>query len=52
MGGPEVESFLPWLSGERGVSVSTHRQALLFLYQQVLGWHLPWMSPLDALPPA
>src|SRR5438128_249387 len=36
MGGPEVESFLSWLAGERQVSVSTHKQALsslLFLYQ-------------------
>jgi integron integrase len=49
MGGPEVEAFLSWLSAERGVSVSTHRQALsalLFLYQQVLGQDLPWMQSI------
>jgi len=27
MGGPEVGAFLTWLAGERGVAVSTHRQA-------------------------
>jgi hypothetical protein len=27
MGGPQVEAFLAWLSGDRGVSVSTHRHA-------------------------
>jgi integron integrase len=49
MGGPEVEAFLSWLSTERGVSVSTHRQALsalLFLYRQVLGQSLPWMQAI------
>lgn len=49
MGGPQVEAFLSWLSTERGVSVSTHRQALsalLFLYQQVLGQQLPWMDAI------
>lgn len=49
MGGPEVEAFLSGLSGERGVSVSTHRQALsalLFLYQRVFGQHLPWMQSI------
>lgn len=49
MGGPQVEAFLSWLSTERGVSVSTHRQALsalLFLYQQVLGQQLPWMETI------
>jgi integron integrase len=49
MGGPEVESFLSWLSSHRGVSVSTHRQALsalLFLYQQVFGQRLPWMQSI------
>jgi integron integrase len=50
LGGPEVEAFLSWVSNERGVSVSTHRQALsalLFLYQQVLGQQLPWMEAID-----
>jgi len=49
MGGPQVEAFLAWLSGDRGVSASTHRQALsalLFLYQQVLGQQLPWMDAI------
>lgn len=49
MGGPEVEAFLAWLSTDRGVSVSTHRQALealLFLYQQVPGQPLPWMQAI------
>jgi integron integrase len=49
MGGPEVEAFLSWLSAERRVSVSTHRQALsalLFLYQQVFGQQLPWMEAI------
>lgn len=49
MGGAQVQAFLAWLSDERGVSVSTHRQALsalLFLYQQVLGQHLPWMDAI------
>lgn len=49
MGQAEVEAFLSWLSAERQVSVSTHRQALaalLFLYQQVFGQDLPWMSAI------
>ncbi len=49
MGGAQVQAFLAWLSDARGVSVSTHRQALsalLFLYQQVLGQHLPWMDAI------
>ena len=49
MGGPQVEAFLSWLSAERSVSVSTHRQALsalLFLYQRVLGQQLPWMQSI------
>ena len=49
MGGPEVEAYLSWLSSARGVSVSTHRQALsalLFLYQQVFGQQLPWMQAI------
>ena len=46
---PEVEAFLTWLAAERQVSASTHKQALsalLFLYQQVLGLHLPWMGEI------
>lgn len=49
MGGAEVEAFLSWLAGERGVAVATHKQALsalLFLYQKVLGLELPWMNEL------
>ena len=49
MGQTEVEAFLAWLSAERRVSVSTHRQALsalLFLYQQVFGQALPWMDAI------
>ena len=49
MGGPEVEAFLSWLSNERQVSTSTHRQALsalLFLYGKVLGQQLPWMTEI------
>src|SRR6266850_5260417 len=39
MAGPEVESFLSYLTVDRAVSSSTHRQALsalLFLYKGVL----------------
>ena len=49
MGQTEVEAFLAWLSAERRVSVSTHRQALsalLFLYRQVFGQTLPWMDAI------
>lgn len=49
MGQAEVEVFLTYLTVQRKVSVSTHRQALsalLFLYQKVLGVALPWMDEL------
>lgn len=49
MGGPEVEAFLTHLAAERGLSVSSHRQALsalLFLYGKVLGQQLPWMDEI------
>lgn len=49
MGGPEVEAYLSWLSNERDVAVSTHRQALsalLFLYGKVLAMSLPWMAEI------
>lgn len=49
MGGPEVEAYLSWLSNEREVAVSTHRQALsalLFMYGKVLGLSLPWMDDI------
>lgn len=49
MGRPEVEAYLTWLTNERRVSVSTHRQALsalLFLYSKVLQTDLPWMTEM------
>jgi integron integrase len=49
MGAPEVQAFLSWLAVERGLSPSTHRQALsalLFLYSKVLGCQLPWMAEI------
>lgn len=50
LGVDEVQAFLAWLSHERKVSASTHRQALaalLFLYRQVFGLSLPWMDGID-----
>ena len=44
MGSAEVEAFLTMLATGRGVSASTHKQALsalLFLYREVLGMELP-----------
>ena len=49
MGAPEVQAFLTMLATQRGVSSSTHNQALsgvLFLYREVLGIDLPWMTDL------
>ncbi|HWB46014.1 MAG TPA: integron integrase [Hyphomicrobiaceae bacterium] len=49
MGQAEVEGFLSYLANERGVSASTHKQALsalLFLYKEVLDIELPWMSAI------
>ena len=49
MGRAEVEGYLSWLANERAVAPATHRQALsalLFLYQKVLGLHLPWMQEI------
>ncbi|WP_237704877.1 integron integrase [Rubrivivax benzoatilyticus] len=49
MAGPEVAAFLCHLAAERGLSVSSHRQALsalLFLYGKVLGQSLPWMDEI------
>ncbi|MCE4540574.1 integron integrase [Pelomonas sp. P7] len=49
MGGPEVEAFLTYLAADRGLSPSSHRQALsalLFLYGKVLGLQLPWMQEI------
>jgi integron integrase len=49
LGKADVEAYLIWLTTERRVSASTHRQALaalLFLYQQVLGLQLPWLDDI------
>jgi integron integrase len=49
MGKTELEAFLSYLAVERRVSASTQNQAksaLLFLYQQVLGLELPWLSDI------
>jgi integron integrase len=49
MGVGEVEAFLTSLAADRGVSPSTHRQALsalLFLYGKVLDLSLPWMQEI------
>lgn len=53
MGGAEVEAFLTMLASDRGVSPSTHKQALsaiLFLYRDVLGVDLPWMQSIGRPP--
>lgn len=50
MGVVEVEAFLTMLATERRVSASTHNQALsalLFLYREVLGMHLPWLNGVN-----
>ncbi len=49
MGAVEVERFLTRLAVEKNVSASTQNQALaalLFLYRQVLGIELPWMTDI------
>jgi integron integrase len=49
LGATEVTAFLSWLATERNVAAATQNQALaalLFLYQQVLGVDLPWLSDL------
>jgi integron integrase len=49
MGSAEVQAFLTWLANRRGVSVSTHKQALaalIFLYKQVLGVDLLSMQEI------
>jgi integrase len=49
MGKPEVEAFLSFLANAGRVAISTHRQAfsaLLFLYREVLGVELPWLSEM------
>ena len=50
MGAAEVQAFLNMLANERGVSPSTHNQALsalLFLYREVLAIDLPWLNGLN-----
>lgn len=47
MGVAEVGVFLSMLPNEHKVSASTHNQALsavLFVYRQILGIDLPWLS--------
>ena len=47
MGAPQVEAFLSHLAVEGNVAASTQNQAksaLLFLYREVLGVHLPWLE--------
>jgi integrase len=49
MGKAEVEAFLTDLATSRKCAPSTHKQALaalLFLYREVLGSDLPWMTEL------
>jgi integron integrase len=49
MGAAEVERFLTYLADERGLAASSHQQALaalLFLYQEVLGVELPWLTEI------
>lgn len=49
MGGDEVSAFLSNLATQHGVSASTQNQAkaaLQFLYREVLGIELPWLSDL------
>lgn len=49
MGAAEIEAFLTHLAVEGSVSASTQNQALsalLFLYREVLGIHLPWLTDL------
>lgn len=53
MGAPEVNQFLTHLAVERHVSASTQGQALaaiLFLYRDVLGEELPWLTDLIRAP--
>ena len=44
-----MEAYLSYLANARKVSASTHHQALsaiLFLYREVLGIDLPWMTAI------
>ena len=50
MGADEVRAFLGHLAADLQVAASTHQQALsalLFLYREVLGVDLPWLTDLD-----
>ena len=50
MGAEDVRAFLGYLASELKVAASTHQQALsalLFLYRDVLGVDLPWLTDLD-----
>lgn len=49
MGAAEINEYLTWLAVERHVSASTQSQALagiLFLYRDVLGEEVPWLTEL------
>jgi integron integrase len=55
MGKADVEAFLSHLAVDRKVSDGTQRQALsalLFLYQQVLELHLPWLDQVVRAKPS
>lgn len=50
MGAAEINAFLSYLAVKRNVSASTQTQALcaiLFLYREVLGEEVPWLSELE-----
>src|SRR5512145_1051391 len=50
LGAPEVEAFLSHLATEGLVAASTQNQArsaILFLYKEVLGTGLPWLSNVE-----
>lgn len=51
MGAPEVEAFLSHLATDREVAAGTQNQAkhaVLFLYKEVLGIDLPWLSGITS----
>lgn len=53
MGHEEVTAYLSYLASESRVSASTQNQALsalLFLYREVLGVSLPWLSEFERAP--
>lgn len=50
MGAEEVRAFLGYLAADLKVAAATHQQALsalLFLYREVLGVELPWLTDLE-----